>query len=170
MFKADLLDQRRTIVLTRVRNMVTSELELHRANYLESLQKINIWWPLPTMRAYFAYGYLQLESDRWLTRQRPGSGGEEFQGVSFNNVSNCIRTMLDLSKWKISTVPTADRMPRPMAIMLTSLLPLVGTAVSTDGLHGRLSDRSRAVLKGLIAEIEREDWGVDLAEISNHSQ
>jgi len=118
------------------------------------------------MCSSLAFGYLKLESDRWLTRHDPEGDSLELLGVSFANVSTAVRSMVDLGDWKVRTVPPSDRMPEFLA-MLTSLVPILGVGLHESGLHGGLEAGFNGRLWGLITEMEKEDWGIDLARISH---
>ncbi|KAL6830899.1 hypothetical protein J3E69DRAFT_328088, partial [Trichoderma sp. SZMC 28015] len=165
-FLLDLLEQRRSEVLTRVQNRIASELNIYRNRYLENVTEGYIQW-LPTggiMINSLSFGYLSLESERWMNRvgyERDYDTG--FRGVSFLDVANGIRSTEDLGGWKVSTVSTADRMPQGLA-MLTAFIPVLGVGLHQEGIHVR-QEGFKLQLVDFITELEGENWGVDIEEI-----
>lgn len=69
--------------------------------------------------------------------------------------------MMDVGDWKTCTVSTADRLPIPLA-MLTAVVPVLGVGLHQEGIHGRCKSGFQKRILKLIAEIEKEDWGIDL--------
>ncbi|KAI5460935.1 hypothetical protein BGZ63DRAFT_464929, partial [Mariannaea sp. PMI_226] len=163
----EILDQRRLVALSRVRDMMISEIEMFRQQYSEAVtEEIGFppWPIIETMCSSFAFGYLKLECERWLVRDDFNGDKEDFFGISFISLGRAIRSMMDLEEWKVSTVPPSDKIPVPLA-MLSALVPIVGVGLHNSGLHGRCSSNISRRLSELITEIEREDWGVDLTQI-----
>ncbi|KAJ4864062.1 hypothetical protein T069G_00592 [Trichoderma breve] len=162
----DLLEQRRSEVLRRVKNRIASELNIYRNRYLENITERDILW-LSTgeiMINSLSFGYLSLESERWMNHVGYESDyGIEFRGVSFLDVANGIRSTEDLGDWKVSTVSTADRMPQGLA-MLTAFIPVLGVGLHQEGIHMR-HEGFKLQLVGFITELEKENWGVDIEEI-----
>lgn len=109
------------------------------------------------------FGYLKLESDRFLKSRNPGrdTNAPEFYGVSFASVKECVLSMEELGDWKICTVPLADKIPAPLA-MLSVLVPIVGVGMHYEGMHIQLQGGFKAELIRLISSIEKESWGLDL--------
>lgn len=157
-------------VLSRVWDTMNSEMESHRQNYLEATTRVldSDYYPsrpylIQIMTSSLSFGYLALENDRWLTRHNPGENSPEFSGVSFADVSKCVRSMIDLGRWKVCTLSIADRMGE-MVPMLTTGIPVVGPSLNWERLRGRPREGFNAELAELITEIEREDWGIDLSQ------
>ena len=109
------------------------------------------------------FGYLKLESDRFLKSRNPGrdTNAPEFYGVSFASVKECVLSMEELSDWKICTVPIAVAIPAPFA-MLSVFVPVVSVGIHNEGLHIQLQGGFKAELIRLISGIEKESWGLDL--------
>jgi hypothetical protein len=165
-FNEVLLDQRRSTVLSRLGNKISSEIEAHRTSYLESATQ-EAWYPWDTaiiMSSSLVVGYLQLESQRWLTPMNAGHDNLDFPGVSFANARHAICSMIDLGEWKVCTVPPADKIPEPIA-MLSRLIPLIGAELHSGGIHRRIRKGFKDELVRLIVEVDREGWGFELADI-----
>lgn len=143
-----------------------SEIEKYKRQYSEAVTKeqgFPPWTLIDTMCSSFAFGYLKLESSRWLTPYETNCNSVEFTGVSFAGISTAVRSMICLKDWKVATVSPSDRMPEPLA-MLSVLVPALGVGLHNSGLHGRCNSDISGRLLELITRIENEDWGVDLAE------
>lgn len=162
-FKTDLLEQRRSEVLTRVKNRIASELDIYRNSYL--MARDSQWLSTgEIMINSLSFGYLSLENERWMNHVGYESDYDiEFRGVSFLDVANGIRSTEDLGDWKVSTVSTADRMPQGLA-MLTAFIPVLGVGLHQEGIHMR-HEGFKLQLVSFITELERENWGVDIEEI-----
>jgi hypothetical protein len=143
-----------------------AEIKNHRRLYVGAREEFGISSLTQKMISSFAFGYLKLESDSCLKLQNLQNldrdiGDPDFWEVSFANVKDCISSMEELSDWKVCTVPIADHVPTPLA-MLTSIVPVLGVGLHQQGLHVRLRTSFKKELVGLIAEIEEEDWRLDL--------
>jgi len=160
----DGLDQRRLEVLSKVRGMLTSKIEQYHQQFFDALN--NEFPPFSggsIMVSSLAFGYLKLERDRLLKPQNPGRdvNAPDFLGVSLASVKEFILSMQELNNWKICTVPIADRIPPPLA-MLSAFIPVLGVGLHNEGLHMHLQTDFKAKLAQLINSIEEEDWGLDL--------
>ncbi|KAI1859033.1 hypothetical protein JX265_010510 [Neoarthrinium moseri] len=157
------LDDRRLSVLSRIKDKMTSEMEKQRQIFSHCSSRESIFGVGDVLRSSFAFGYLKLESERWLMRQTPDQNGcsPDFGGVSFVDVKGQSLSMLEIGEWKICSVPLADKMPIPLA-MLTSIIPVVGVGLHNEGLHVRLPEEIKAEFINFVEQIDGEDWGINL--------
>ncbi|KAK4243526.1 hypothetical protein C7999DRAFT_36150 [Corynascus novoguineensis] len=117
------------------------------------------------MSSSFAFGYLKLERDRWLTRNGAAHGDSGFLGTSFAEVYRASMDVIDLGLWKASTVSTADELHGVIATFST-LIPVVGAGIHTASCSERLQGGFKTRLSSLVKEINKEGWGINLADIS----
>lgn len=156
-------------VLTRINSIVISEVDLIRKYYLKALtdaiDRPNLAIPVRIMKASTVAGYLTLESGRWL---RPNHGEDsipEFDGVSFSNVCHSVRSMMNLGDWMVTTLPPSERIPGVLAT-LSAFIPALGVGLHEAGIAGFLPANYNRRLVDLIANLEKEDWGIELAKVA----
>jgi hypothetical protein len=108
-----------------------------------------------------------MECCRLLKRKEIGGVSFGFDGVSFQGLSEGIQSMLDLEAWKVSYVSLVDMVPKPL-FMIVSLFPVASMSLHLS--TQRYFIPSRIVVDGikkLVAKIDSEDWGVELASFDN---
>ncbi|KAH0429975.1 hypothetical protein CcaCcLH18_08120 [Colletotrichum camelliae] len=161
----DQLDGKRLRILSEVKNRMASEIRKHRRECISAIEKYGPWSIGVVMRSSFAFGYLTLQSNMWFDSQgdRRQLNVADFLGVNFVDLKEGITSMQELGDWKVCTVPLADLMPTPLA-MLAALVPVVGVGLHHEGLHVRFPVGFKAELLDLISEIEKEGWGIDLVQ------
>ncbi len=183
-------------VLSRVKHLVTAEIERCEKGYLEGVKErhekfVFPTWPIPRhilekhlgtpyvdeadsgsmfnkasiICDSLEYGYLKLESDRWLLQSDAPHGSPDFLGVSFDDVRKASRSMIDLRGWKIGTISLEDAVPF-LRHLPFEFIPIVGAGVKHQAFSQRLQGDFKTKLSALVKELEEEDWGVDLTEIS----
>jgi hypothetical protein len=160
---SDTIEQRRISVLSQIRGCLTSLIKASRDQYADSFQEEEEeFWihHRNVMSSALTVGFLTLESGRFLPDDQQ-AGNPDFHGVSFVDASRWVRSMIDLGDWMVRIVPPASRMAAILATLL-SPVPLFGVALYTSGISACLSSTVSEELRGLIARLEAEDWGVDL--------
>ncbi|KAF0332608.1 hypothetical protein GQ607_000624 [Colletotrichum asianum] len=117
------------------------------------------------MISSIAFGCLTLQRDTWFDSQgyHRQLNDTDFLGVNFADLKKRIISMQKLGDWKVCTVPMADLIPTPLA-MLAALVPVVGVGLHNEGLHVRLRVGFKAELLDLACGIEEEGWGIELAQ------
>ncbi|KAF5643131.1 transporter hol1 [Fusarium sp. NRRL 52700] len=159
----DAIDRKRIAVLSQIRNLVQDHIQTCRANYLIARTEDNPDWhtPLGILASSMTAGFLTLEYEL-LLRNGKTEDDESFDGLSFSDTVDWVRSMMNLGDWEIRTVPPARRMPFVLS-GLVAMVPLLGVGLHEAGICSALSSKVYEDLKGLIRRLgEEDDWGVDL--------
>lgn len=153
-------------ILSRIKSTVISEINSNREYYLEAftdaINRPYFATPARIMRASSVVGYLTLESERWL---RPNSEEDsilEFDGVCFLDVCRGVRSMLGPGDLMSEIMPR----PSPGGFIFPLILNFVGLdrVHISEGLPANYKNR----LVDLITNLEKEDWGIDLAKVTRY--
>lgn len=106
-------------------------------------------------------GFLTLEYEFFFRNGNTEDDGN-FEGLSFSDTVDWVRSMMNLGNWEIRTVPPAHRMPFFLS-GLVAVFPVLGVGLHTAGICSRLSSNVYEDLNGLIRRLGEEVyWGVDL--------
>jgi len=134
-------------------------------NYLTARTEDDPDWgtPLDILRSSLTAGYLTLEYERFLSNGQTEDNGS-FDGVSFVDALDWVRSMMNLGDWEVRTVPPAHRMPFVLS-GLVAMVPVLGVGLHEAGICSGLSSNVYDDLNGLMRRLgEEEDWGVDLPD------
>ncbi|KAH7329022.1 hypothetical protein B0I35DRAFT_33671 [Stachybotrys elegans] len=150
------LDERRSTALLRIRQGIESELNLYRQQYSASLEDGT---RCSIENSSLEFGYLKLESDRWLLM----TDSRYFRGTSFEDVHDKISHMLNFANREaIQVSPHIVPVYQPIS-MLSVLVPVLSAGLQTYGLSAlHRGNHTRDRLQDLVAELDGEDWGIDL--------
>ncbi|KAL4907505.1 hypothetical protein BDW74DRAFT_149310 [Aspergillus multicolor] len=159
----DQVQKKRVSAFFRVKHVIDSQLAIYRRAYEEvftatlPIEPFGFTAQVSVLRNALMFGYLTLEKERWLC----SSNANGFKGVSFADVRDCIRSMVNLENWAIGTIMLPDRMSRLLAGRLETEQAL-DTALHIEGTSGLLSPEPIERLVDLMAELEMGDWGIGL--------
>ncbi|KAL4797498.1 hypothetical protein BDV19DRAFT_387302 [Aspergillus venezuelensis] len=114
----DRIAEKRLSVLSRIKDLVDAQLGTYKTVYEQSFTQDGT--PIPARLSYvtghhifsesLVSGYLSIEKMRWLSPSSGASSANEFAGVSFSSVCNCIRTMTDIQGWTMRVEPPSSLM------------------------------------------------------------
>lgn len=170
---ADQLDKKRLEALMKIRDRMTSEIEMHRRAFFHAVEDSSI---KDAMGSSFAFGYLRLKSDRCLNSQNPGRDVNvpDFLGVNFDDVKESVLSMQELDNWVVCKVPPAAYRIVPGILAATATIPFVGAiplvgaipifsvANYIEQFQMQLGGDFKNELVMLIEQLEREVLGIDL--------
>ncbi|KAH6636910.1 hypothetical protein F5144DRAFT_200402 [Chaetomium tenue] len=165
------LDQKRLEALSRVRDMVSREIEQQRQTYLQvTAAPRSLPQDIRTLTSSLSFGYLTLEGERWLPGDDPTRSLPEFSGVSFDGVSAAVRSMIDLRGWAVDWVLPGGMPNRAAAlsILVSVASPLLHTLTgpnrdtTSHQVIVQYPESSPVRFAALVEQVENEEWGVDL--------
>ncbi|RDW70812.1 uncharacterized protein DSM5745_08323 [Aspergillus mulundensis] len=162
----DQVEEKRISALSRIQDVVDSQIAIHRRAYEEVFtatlptEPFGFTAQIGILQSSLMFGYLTLEKERWLC----SGNTRTFEGVSFANVRDCVRSMVNLENWAIGTITLPDRMSRLLAGRLETEQAL-DAALHIEGTSGLLSPDPIERLVDLMAELEMGGWGVGLDSV-----
>ncbi|KAL1881752.1 hypothetical protein Plec18167_003351 [Paecilomyces lecythidis] len=155
----DGIELKRAESLSKVENLMSSHIDIAQKSYTSAINDENPSSPSQStiMGSSLIFGYLTLESQRWLSDSGVKSTTWKFDGVTVSDICQAARSIINLGHWTVRTVPPAEHMP----LRLQGFWAI--THLGSAGLH--ISDMSASFssaikneLMELVDQLENDDW------------